>query len=71
MDRRQFIKDLTALGVAAGVARISGGVPQTGAAPEKGQIPYRLLGSISPGFHPGLLQEIDISPYSFGSGVDQ
>jgi len=45
MDRRKFIKDLTALGVAAGVARISGIVPQTWAAPEKGQIPYRQLGS--------------------------
>ena len=45
MDRRKFIKDLTALGVAAGVARISGTVPPTWAAPEKGQIPYRQLGS--------------------------
>jgi uncharacterized protein len=45
MDRRKFIKDLTALGVAAGVARISGVVPQTWAAPEKGQIPYHQLGS--------------------------
>ena len=45
MDRRKFIKDLTALGVAAGVTRLSGVVPQTWAGPEKGQIPYRQLGS--------------------------
>jgi len=45
MDRREFIKDLMALGVAAGVARVSGAVPQIWAAPEKGQIPYRVLGS--------------------------
>ncbi len=45
MDRRQFIKDLMALGVAAGVAQISGAVPQTWAAPAKGEMPYRVLGS--------------------------
>ena len=41
MDRREFIKDLAALGVAAGVARVSGVVPPSWAAPEKGQVPYR------------------------------
>jgi len=45
MDRRQFIKDIVALGVAAGIARIFGAVPQTWAATETGQIPYRQLGS--------------------------
>ncbi len=44
MDRRKFIKDLTALGVAAGMARISGMVPRSWAAPGKGEIPYRPLG---------------------------
>jgi hypothetical protein len=45
MVRRKFLKDITALGVAAGVARISGVVPPTWAAPAPGQIPYRQLGS--------------------------
>jgi predicted aldo/keto reductase-like oxidoreductase len=44
MDRREFIKDLTALGVAVGVARISGQMYPAWAAPEKGQMPYRVLG---------------------------
>jgi len=41
MARRKFIKDLTA----PGVARFSEIVPQNWAAPEKGQVPYRQLGS--------------------------
>ncbi len=45
MDRRKFIKDLAALGVAAGMARISGLVPQSWAAPGKGELPYRPLGN--------------------------
>ena len=45
MDRREFIKRLAALGVAAGVGRIPWTVPQTWAATETGQIPYRFLGS--------------------------
>ena len=45
MDRRKFVKDLTALGVTAGVTRISGVVPSSWAASGKGQIPYRQLGS--------------------------
>ena len=65
MDRRKFIKDLAALGVAAGMARISGLVPQSWAAPEKGQIPYRPLGNTGEkvsivglgGFHLGRPEE--------------
>jgi predicted aldo/keto reductase-like oxidoreductase len=45
MDRRNFLKKLTALGVAAGAARIPGLVPHAWAAPERGQIPYRPLGN--------------------------
>lgn len=45
MDRRKFLKDLTALGVAAGVAQIAGAGSPVWAAPEKSQIPYRMLGS--------------------------
>ena len=44
MDRRKFIKDFTALGVAAGMARISGMVPGSRAAPGKGVISHGLLG---------------------------
>lgn len=65
MDRRKFIKDITALGVAAGAARFSGMVPKTWAAPEKGQISYRQLGSTGEkvsivglgGFHLGRPEE--------------
>lgn len=45
MERREFIKNLTALGVAAGVARVPGLGSQAGAAQETGQIPYRQLGT--------------------------
>jgi predicted aldo/keto reductase-like oxidoreductase len=65
MDRREFIKNLTALGVAAGVARIPGSLPHAWAAQEKGQIPYRVLGSTGEkvsivglgGFHLGRPEE--------------
>jgi predicted aldo/keto reductase-like oxidoreductase len=65
MDRRQFIKDLMVLGVAAGAARVSGVVPQTWAASEKGEMPYRVLGNTDEkvaivglgGFHLGLPTE--------------
>lgn len=81
MDRRKFIKDLTALGVAAGVARISGMVPQTWAASEKGQIPYRQLGSTGEkvsivglgGFHLGRPEEpesIRIVRTAIDSGIN-
>jgi aryl-alcohol dehydrogenase-like predicted oxidoreductase len=45
MDRRQFLHRLATLGAAAAVARIPGLVPHTWAAQERGQIPYRPLGS--------------------------
>ncbi len=45
MDRREFFKGLAALSMVAGVARMSKKVPQAWAAPELGQIPYRILGS--------------------------
>jgi predicted aldo/keto reductase-like oxidoreductase len=45
MDRREFIKNITALGVAAGVARLPGPAPHVWAVQEKGHIPYRQLGS--------------------------
>jgi predicted aldo/keto reductase-like oxidoreductase len=44
MDRREFIKNITALGVAAGVARLPGPA-HVWAVQEKGQIPYRQLGN--------------------------
>ena len=65
MDRREFIKNLTALGVAAGVARIPGPLPHAWAVQEKGQMPYRVLGSTGEkvsivglgGFHLGRPEE--------------
>ena len=45
MKRREFINKLTALGLAAAVARVPGLVSQAWAAPGKGEIPYRQLGS--------------------------
>jgi hypothetical protein len=45
MDRREFTKYLTALGVGAGMAQIPGLVRHACAAQGKGQIPYRRLGS--------------------------
>jgi predicted aldo/keto reductase-like oxidoreductase len=45
MDRREFIKNLTVLGVAAGVARFPGSASHVWAVQEKGHIPYRQLGS--------------------------
>ena len=45
MNRREFFKNLTALGLVAGAARFTGRpVPPVWAAPEKGEIPYRQLG---------------------------
>jgi len=44
MDRREFTKYLTALGVGAGMAQIPGLVRHACAAQGKGQIPYRRLG---------------------------
>lgn len=41
MDRRDFLKDLAALGVAAGLARLSGPGSPAWAAPEKGSTPER------------------------------
>ncbi len=65
MDRREFIKDLAVLGAAAGAARLSGLVAPARAAQEKGQIPYRPLGSTGEkvslvglgGFHLGRPEE--------------
>jgi len=45
MDRREFIKDLAGLGMAAGVARLSGPGSPALAAQEKGRMPYRPLGT--------------------------
>lgn len=44
MDRRTFIKQLTALGLATAVDRIPGLAPYAWTAPKRGQIPYRQLG---------------------------
>jgi predicted aldo/keto reductase-like oxidoreductase len=65
MDRREFIKNLTVLGVAAGVARFPGLAPHVWAVQEKGQIPYRQLGSTGEkvslvglgGYHLGIPDE--------------
>jgi predicted aldo/keto reductase-like oxidoreductase len=46
MDRREFCRNLTALGLVAGAARFSGGLaPPARAGQGKGEIPYRELGS--------------------------
>jgi predicted aldo/keto reductase-like oxidoreductase len=65
MDRREFIKNLTVLGAAAGVARFPGLAPHVWAVQEKGQIPYRQLGSTGEkvslvglgGYHLGMPDE--------------
>lgn len=44
MDRRDFVKKVTVLGVAAAMARVPGLAPHAWAAQEKGQMPYRVLG---------------------------
>jgi uncharacterized protein len=64
MERREFVKSLTALGLAASVAKIPGLVPYAWAA-GKDQIPYRQLGSTGEkvsiigigGFHLGVPSE--------------
>lgn len=45
MNRREFLKALTVLGVAVKVGQQFKLVPSAWAAPEKGQMPYRVLGS--------------------------
>jgi uncharacterized protein len=45
MDRREFIKGMAALAMAAKVVQMTGKVSQAWAASESGEIPYRVLGS--------------------------
>jgi predicted aldo/keto reductase-like oxidoreductase len=45
MDRRKFIKDLAVFGAAARTVRLSGLVAPAWGAQEKGQVPFRQLGS--------------------------
>ena len=66
MDRREFFRRLTALGIVAGAARFSGRLAPPGwAAQEKGQMPYRQLGRTGEkvsligvgGHHLGLIED--------------
>ena len=45
MDRRDFVKGLTSVGLAIAVSRLPGLAPHAWAAQGKGDIPYRQLGS--------------------------
>ncbi len=81
MDRREFVKKATVLGVAAAVARVSGLAPHAWAAKPPGQIPYRQLGSTGEevslvglgGFHLGRPDEqesIRIVRTAIDSGIN-
>jgi aryl-alcohol dehydrogenase-like predicted oxidoreductase len=65
MDRRDFVKGLTSVGLAMAVSRLPGLTPQVWAAPGPGDIPYRQLGGTGEkvsviglgGWHIGKMRE--------------